>query len=59
MNIVIILALVEIISVVVKHCWPDYAKLLPVVNTAIGVIASLIMKTEANILLALCLSHPQ
>lgn len=46
MNIVIILALVEIISVVVKHCWPDYAKLLPVVNTAIGVIASLIMKTD-------------
>lgn len=46
MNIVIILCAVEIISILVKRFKPEWAKLLPLVNTAIGVVASLIMKTD-------------
>lgn len=46
MNIVIILCAVEIISILVKKFKPEWAKLLPLVNTAIGVVASLIMKTD-------------
>ena len=46
MNIIIILAIVEIISILIKRFKPEWAKLLPIVNTAIGVVASLIMKTD-------------
>lgn len=52
MNIAIILVIVEVISLVVKKFWPEWAKILPLVNTAIGVIASLIMKTDVLVGLA-------
>jgi hypothetical protein len=52
MNIAIILVIVEIISLLVKKFKPGWAKFLPVVNTAIGVVASLIMKTDVLVGLA-------
>lgn len=52
MNIAIILFIIEVISLTVKQFLPNYAKYLPAVNTAIGVIASLIMKTDVLVGLA-------
>lgn len=52
MNIAIILCVIEVISILVKKFKPEWAKLLPVVNTAIGVVASLILKTDVLVGLA-------
>lgn len=46
MNIAIIIGLVELLSIIVKKFKPEWAKFLPLANTAIGVICSLIMKTD-------------
>lgn len=45
-KIAIIVAIIEIISVLVKHFWPNFATYLPLINTAIGIIASLLLKTD-------------
>ena len=52
MNIAIILVLIEVLSIVIKKFWPDYAVYLPLANTAIGVIASIIFKTDILVGLA-------
>ena len=46
MNIALIVAIIEIISILVKKFWPNGAKFLPLVNSVIGVVGSLITGTD-------------
>ena len=52
MNIAIILVVIEVLSILVKKFKPEWAKFLPLANTAIGVVASLILKTDVLVGLA-------
>lgn len=46
MNIAILVAVIEIISILIKQFLPKYTKLIPVANTAIALGASLFFKMD-------------
>lgn len=46
MNIVILVAIIEIFSICIKHFLPKYAKLIPVGDTIITFVFSLITGTD-------------